>query len=34
MSAFHDPRREVEKLRSHLAVHDKPIGFLIGALTV
>lgn len=31
MSAFHDPRREVEKLRSHLAVHDKPIGFLIGA---
>lgn len=31
MSASHDPRREVEKLRSHLAVHDKPIGFLIGA---
>ena len=31
MSAFHDPRREVEKLRSHLAAHDKPIGFLIGA---
>jgi hypothetical protein len=31
VSAFHDPRREVEKLRSHRAVHDKPIGFLIGA---
>ncbi|KAA3639939.1 MAG: hypothetical protein DWP92_03905, partial [Armatimonadetes bacterium] len=31
MAAYHDPRREVEKLRSHLALHDKPIGFLIGA---
>lgn len=31
MPAFHDPRREVEKVRSHLAVHDKPIGLLIGA---
>lgn len=31
MTAFHDPRREVEKLRAHLAGHDKPIGFLIGA---
>jgi hypothetical protein len=28
---FHDPRREVEKLRDHLAAHDKPIAFLIGA---
>jgi len=28
---FHDPRREVEKLRDHLASHDKPIAFLIGA---
>jgi hypothetical protein len=27
----HDPRREVEKLRAHLASHDKPIAFLIGA---
>jgi len=31
MTSFHDPQREVEKLRAHLAVHDKPIGFLIGA---
>lgn len=29
--ATHDPRREVEKLRAHLASHDKPIAFLIGA---
>lgn len=28
---FHDPRREVEKLRDHLASHDKPIAFLVGA---
>jgi SIR2-like protein len=28
---FHDPRREVEKVRDHLASHDKPIAFLIGA---
>jgi hypothetical protein len=28
---FHDPRREVEKLRDHLASHDKPVAFLIGA---
>lgn len=28
---FHDPRREVEKLREHLASHDKPIAFLVGA---
>lgn len=27
----HDPRREIEKLRSHLASHDKPIALLIGA---
>lgn len=27
----HDPRREVEKLRAHLASHDKPIAFLVGA---
>lgn len=29
--AMHDPQREVEKLRAHLASHDKPIAFLIGA---
>jgi hypothetical protein len=29
----HDPRREVEKLREHLAAHDKPIAFLLGAGT-
>ncbi|MCW3101337.1 MAG: hypothetical protein JWL77_6955, partial [Chthonomonadaceae bacterium] len=29
--ATHDPRREVEKLRAHLASHDKPIAFLVGA---
>jgi hypothetical protein len=29
--ATHDPRREIEKLRGHLASHDKPIAFLIGA---
>lgn len=28
---FHDPRREIEKLRDHLASHDKPLGLLIGA---
>lgn len=28
---FHDPRREVEKFREHLASHEKPIVFLIGA---
>lgn len=27
----HDPRREVEGLRDHLASHDKPLAFLIGA---
>jgi hypothetical protein len=27
----HDPRREVEKLREHLASHDKPLALLIGA---
>jgi hypothetical protein len=27
----HDPRREIEKLRDHLASHDKPLAFLIGA---
>lgn len=27
----HDPRREVEKLRAHLASHDKPIALLLGA---
>jgi hypothetical protein len=30
-SGTHDPRNEVEKLRAHLATHDKPLGFLIGA---
>jgi hypothetical protein len=29
--AFHDPKREVEKLRDHLASHDKPLAFLVGA---
>jgi SIR2-like domain len=28
---FHDPRREVEKLREQLASHENPIVFLIGA---
>jgi len=28
---FHDPRREIETIRDHLASHDKPIAFLIGA---
>jgi hypothetical protein len=28
---FHDPRREIEIVRDHLASHDKPISFLIGA---
>jgi hypothetical protein len=27
----HDPRREIEKLREHLASHDKPLALLIGA---
>lgn len=27
----HDPRSEVEKLRAHLATHDTPLGFLVGA---
>ncbi|MFP4554571.1 MAG: SIR2 family NAD-dependent protein deacylase [Actinomycetota bacterium] len=31
MTGTHDPRNEVEKLRAHLATHDKPLGFLIGA---
>jgi hypothetical protein len=31
MTGSHDPRSEVEKLRAHLATHDKPLGFLIGA---
>lgn len=31
--AFHDPRREIEKLREHLAAHDRPIAFLLGAGT-
>lgn len=30
---FHDPRREIEKLREHLAAHDRPIAFLFGAGT-
>ena len=29
----HDPRRFVEKLRDHLASHDRPIAFLFGAGT-
>ena len=33
MTGSHDPRTEVEKLRAHLAAHDKPIGFLLGAGT-
>lgn len=28
---YHDPRREIEKLRERLASHDLPISFLIGA---
>ncbi len=31
MPKFHDPRREIETLRDHLASHDKPLAFLIGA---
>lgn len=31
MVRAHDPRREVETLREHLASHDKPLAFLIGA---
>lgn len=31
MTSFHDPRREVEKLREHLASNETPIAFLIGA---
>jgi SIR2-like domain len=31
--ASHDPRREIEKLREHLAAHDRPIAFLLGAGT-
>lgn len=31
MTQSHDPRTEVEKLRAHLATHDRPIGFLFGA---
>jgi hypothetical protein len=29
--SFHDPRHEVEKFREHLASHQNPITFLIGA---
>jgi hypothetical protein len=28
---YHDPRREIETVRDHLASHDKPLAFLIGA---
>lgn len=31
MTKFHDPRREIEALRDHLASPDKPLAFLIGA---
>jgi len=31
MTKSHDPRREIETLRDHLASHDKPLAFLIGA---
>lgn len=31
MMGTHDPRAEVEKLRAHLAAHNTPLGFLIGA---
>lgn len=31
--AIHDPRREIEKIRAHLASHDKPIVLLLGAGT-
>jgi hypothetical protein len=30
-SSFHDPQREIEKLREHLASNNKPIAFLFGA---
>jgi SIR2-like domain len=29
--SFHDPRREIEKFREHLASHENPITFLLGA---
>jgi hypothetical protein len=28
---YHDPRREVEKLREHLASNERPVAFLVGA---
>lgn len=28
---YHDPRREVEKLRDHLASNERPVAFLVGA---
>jgi hypothetical protein len=31
LTTFHDPRREIETVRDHLASHDKPLAFLIGA---
>ena len=31
LASAHDPRREIEKLREHLASHDKPLALLIGA---
>lgn len=31
LASTHDPRREIEKLREHLASHDKPLALLIGA---
>jgi hypothetical protein len=31
MDNYHDPRKEIEKLRESLGSHDKPLAFLIGA---
>ena len=31
LTKFHDPRREIEVLRDHLACHDKPLALLLGA---
>ena len=28
---MHDPRKAMENLRDHLALHDKPIAFFLGA---
>lgn len=31
MDGYHDPHKEIEKLRENLGSHDKPLAFLIGA---